>query len=997
MESYQQQLHPYMRPPPPPPPPPPGHPPMVDLRAPFQGPPPVPPPGSWYSGQFQYHHHSHSPSPPPPPPPGHQWGPHSHSDHFPPPPPPQYAVPHPNPPYTAHPLPQSHYPPLPPAPRHPLPSYPHPNSQSYPPPQLHQEWGNPNLSHQSSWNYPADRNEEDWASRARAWAASRSAMENQHQQSQLGTVGRLEEQSHYPSRYPLSAESQYQDIQQPSGSMSGYQSYPVQDEYYSYTVQDGNVSAEAGSAFSPPQQSMSSSVHQQEVPSSYSSVPGKGDAAWGKHHFQLPLPVVSGSLLSEPAQFAHTNQSVDPMIDPRDQPLEFTPRFTLDNNSKMPSMYEESAGAGRGKDSLGALPALHPWSSSGGPGVSFPSVPSTFPPATQLGSPLGVPPHPMQHSQMFGPSSSFSPAILSIAAAAGPAAAMIHADAYGVPIGSERPKKAAVPNWLREEIIKKKSSITGSVPNHLKEETQSIEDEAIDKSVGKGDQADSKSIDSLRSTEEEEDDEDYVEAARTVAINQEIKRILTEVLLKVTDELFDEIATKVLSEDDAPVDANHDTFAPNHKLSPSPALPAPKATTKVLIPVKARESDAEDDGEKTGSGATGNVLGLANYASDDEEEENQSLNKPVSSSTLHHTPVNQEIAENVHDAAANGHPHSGSEDPKNSVEANVTGDNNYSSSQVAENYHMLSGNFGHNGLLDNQNNGDTHSTHSFDVAFLTRKDDVLLDGGKVIDGSDASNTRSSREKLTGSRSEFPCESDAVRKATRENSHERDTRQYDRYENKRSSSARDSAKDIGSSKVRDEKKADDNRGGRDEKQQKKDKIEDKPSSKERSKVEVRHPERTKEADSREQSLRQGNREGRKEPERVKKVSDKYDVDRKQEQNKDEMAERLRHKVGSEASEHKRRHSPSLGSRRRNSKDKSMVSYSADSSDEASDEYRRKQLSKRNNRSPSPSRSIKRRISRSPKRSQRRHSPYSSLEMSRGRRSRSRSKSPVRRQR
>ena len=61
-----------------------------------------------------------------------------------------------------------------------------------------------------------------------------------------------------------------------------------------------------------------------------------------------------------------------------------------------------------------------------------------------------------------------------------------------------------MPNWLKEEI--KKAVITTSV-EHPRDETQSIEDEGIDKSFGKADQADSKSIDSSRSTEEEDDDE----------------------------------------------------------------------------------------------------------------------------------------------------------------------------------------------------------------------------------------------------------------------------------------------------------------------------------------------------------------------------------------------------------------------------------------------------------------------------------------------------------
>lgn len=61
-----------------------------------------------------------------------------------------------------------------------------------------------------------------------------------------------------------------------------------------------------------------------------------------------------------------------------------------------------------------------------------------------------------------------------------------------------------MPNWLREEI--KKAVITSSSMDHPKEETQSIEDEGVDRSFGKGDQADSKSIDSSRSTEEEDDE-----------------------------------------------------------------------------------------------------------------------------------------------------------------------------------------------------------------------------------------------------------------------------------------------------------------------------------------------------------------------------------------------------------------------------------------------------------------------------------------------------------
>lgn len=61
-----------------------------------------------------------------------------------------------------------------------------------------------------------------------------------------------------------------------------------------------------------------------------------------------------------------------------------------------------------------------------------------------------------------------------------------------------------MPNWLREEI--KKVGITNSSMDHPKEKTESVEDEGVDRSFGKGDLADSKSIDSSRSTEEDDDE-----------------------------------------------------------------------------------------------------------------------------------------------------------------------------------------------------------------------------------------------------------------------------------------------------------------------------------------------------------------------------------------------------------------------------------------------------------------------------------------------------------
>ena len=63
-----------------------------------------------------------------------------------------------------------------------------------------------------------------------------------------------------------------------------------------------------------------------------------------------------------------------------------------------------------------------------------------------------------------------------------------------------------MPNWLREEIIKNKAAITNSTLEQFKEGIQSTKDDSIDNPIGKGDQADSKSMDSSRSMEEDDDE-----------------------------------------------------------------------------------------------------------------------------------------------------------------------------------------------------------------------------------------------------------------------------------------------------------------------------------------------------------------------------------------------------------------------------------------------------------------------------------------------------------
>lgn len=149
----------------------------------------------------------------------------------------------------------------------------------------------------------AHSNEEDWAARARAWADAKAAMENQHPQTQYASAGRVEEQSHYHDQYPHSAaaDTHFMEIQHQSVPAFSYQQGPVSPaplhqppathplevpsggsdassygpEGHLHTVRDGTSAADSNAMIqSQGNLPKSPSVHQQEVPSSYSSVTG---------------------------------------------------------------------------------------------------------------------------------------------------------------------------------------------------------------------------------------------------------------------------------------------------------------------------------------------------------------------------------------------------------------------------------------------------------------------------------------------------------------------------------------------------------------------------------------------------------------------------------------------------------------------------------------------------------------------------------------------------
>ncbi|XP_077212088.1 cyclin-like protein isoform X2 [Tasmannia lanceolata] len=974
--------------------------PTGDFQQNQQRPPPPPPPGGWYSGpQFQYQ--QPSPNFPPTNP---NWGDHQSSypsPHFPPPP---YPAPHhhyppPPPPHHLNPNPNPHLPPPPPQQQQQQP-YPHPN----------QSWDNPNWPRHQGWEHPGrniPHNEEDWAARARAWAAAKDAMENQYTHSQFTPVDRREEHV-YHDHYQQPVDSRFTDIQHSSlpplshqqlpisvanphrpplnhlqestSFSSGESSFYASDGTTSYTARDGAFAVDTNSI--PPHGNVvtSSSVYQQEVPSSYSSIPGSEESGNQNEQLRMPLPLPISShqegqhhshpptlpaigrpiSVDQRPHFDHGDLSTEPINIASDQSLDFGHGSVHnDPHQVMKYTHPDHAAPVGGPDHFAAANSVNAWTPATAQGVVFPSIPPV-PSVPQFDPSFITPSLPGHPAPIFGrvPGPSFRPTIPPVGAPFGlGTGTALHpttpfSDTNGIFNLSERPKKASVPNWLREEIIKNRAIVSSSsAPDHLVEySSHSIGDESVDKSFRKADHADSKSIDSNKSTEDEDDDEDDVEAARSAAINQEIKRILTEVLLKVTDELFEEIATKVVSEDDLMVQVDDSSLAANNKSSSSPpAIPTPKASAKVLIPVKAKDAEVAAAADKSSSSSPGDVLGLANYASDDDDNEVQSsnlLSTRQNSASDDQRLSSDMISEHILKTVKKGNSRAEIQEP---IGTGMDGDDNSTGpSGAMENHHAMDSSVPNMTVkasprLDNEL--DSYSAGA-SAAFGDRNSDdqVSFEGEK----SDTKPQAASGGVII----EKPITNDPRGREGRNISEKKDG-----HKGKKSPIHRDLIKVGDGVKAKaDQRHCDsvDSRRGAD-REVRKEKTDERNSVKEKMKDQDAKPaEKSKESDSRSHV---GIKDGRKEIEKLRRVDGKEDSsNKKRERERDDKGDLSRHRGIRDSSRYKRQHSSSV-SRGRNSRD-------SDSSDEVSENSRKKRVqSGRRSLSPSPIRSRRRRRSRS----------------------------------
>ncbi|CAL5024929.1 unnamed protein product [Urochloa decumbens] len=580
-----------------------------------------PPPGQ------QPPHPSHPnahwyPAPPPPypahpypPQHHHHWGPPPDLQHqrHPPPPPSQqlYGYQQPPPPITMQ---QQPPPPGNPWPPHRAAGQPPP--PSYPPPPPGQAWTNHSWA--QNHGYPGNGNEEDWGTKAKAWVAANSVMGNhQIQQHAISTSRTESHHNGYHDQYqqPAGLPTEVTEPLHPPAPQSSNDHLP-----FPMTGQqmETNHLLDRGPMVSPAQTFGSfPSTFEQEVSYNYSSAPGNGNNMLQYPNSQgqafSTASTVQGGFRQAPSSMpvvpsaglppvGHERQSVDPS----DQPLEFNSRKAPDVavhtnvNSTIPATPTLAT-------NYDVVATTHSWTPSATVGF-LPRAPLP-PQATQM-DPHAAPIFGAASSSNYAPPAAFG---------VGSVTDMFPTDTNTPFSVAEKSKKRPVPNWLREELLKKKSaplSASAQHPTNL----NSMESDDAEEPLGKPDQSDSRSNDSAKSTEDNEDDEDEIEATRMAAINQEIKRVLTEVLLKVTDDLFDEIATKVLNEDDTLAESNEPTDVFGSK-EPTLEESRTKTSAKVVLSAKPAKGASDHKDSTVLSSPKGALLGLASYDSDDDDDD----------------------------------------------------------------------------------------------------------------------------------------------------------------------------------------------------------------------------------------------------------------------------------------------------------------------------------------------------------------------------------------
>lgn len=358
-------------------------------------------------------------------------------------------------------------------------------------------------------------------------------------------------------------------------------------------------------------------------------------------------------------------------------------------------------------------------------------------------------------------------------------------------------------------------------------------------------------------------------------------------------------------------------FTPNHKASASPpSASVPKASAKVLVPVKGKEPEHDALSEKSNSSSPGDVLGLGNYASDaeDGDDEMDSSNVPASLKDAAHQSGIKKSLEDMHDVSNNSNSQVKPEENGRS-QTNLV--NNLGKTSPSQSKTSNGADIGQ--LHDDKMNKKLDRSHPSKV--------VSEDRDNGLNASERRHDRSNG-KTAG-----------VEKTTEDHQVRESRIRTEKADRRDKNSSEDFAKDVKNSKTRADEKGNENHRRKDERHQKKEKADDRNEAKERAKdFNVRHGEKAKESESRKRSSLVDAKGDNKEAEKGHRSSAMEDTSRRKEHTRDKGEHKSRHKDSSKSDRHKRKRSSSVSSRGRSSRDQA-VNHSSESSGEGSDGSKR----------------------------------------------------------
>lgn len=348
----------------------------------------------------------------------------------------------------------------------------------------------------------------------------------------------------------------------------------------------------------------------------------------------------------------------------------------------------------------------------------------------------------------------------------------------------------------------------------------------------------------------------------------------------------------------------------------------PKASAKILIPVKVQEPDNDDTSEKSNSSSPGDVLGLGNYASDDEKNddrdgESQSSNVQGSNIKVNMEPSSpkgnlRDMQDAVRNASTQGNvlEHSGNH-VISDINDGLTSSVNQMTKSTSSN--KLNGNWvdeemGQEHSLKPSSKVKNNETKFGDGTASGTKD--VLDMVSEQHGKNVNGKRGSKDPQDGETKIKPHKSG-------------------KQESMRSSSLKDRVKEEGEVKTKTNEKADEIRRKQDHRHLRKEEVDDQNVQKENFKDQGdKSSEKGKDFDSRHRSMHHNSKEERRE-DKLLRASTKDGTDRKRDHTKDEES-RTRPKISSDSSRHK-------SSRDRN-KDKVVDRHHHNSSDDSDDSKR-----------------------------------------------------------